>query len=397
MKVAAVRDVSEQIRGVTYAKSDASAVPRSGYSPMLRANNIGEHGLLLEDLIYVPNSKISPKQRIVPNDVVVAASSGSISVVGKTAQARSGFDGGFGAFCKVLRPGPNVDPHYFGHYFKTPSYRRVVSHLASGANINNLRKEHLDNLQIPVPPLAEQNRIAGILDATDALRAERREALAQLDTLLQSIFLDMFGDPVINPMGWEASALSEVTDEIYRYPTYFGIVYEDEGVPEIRGELIGKGGKIDTNPSELRFIAQATSDKFPRTQLAAGDLVMSVRGTIGKIGIVPAELANANMTANLIRISPARSIIDPVFLLHVALGPYFINKLSEVSSSTTIKTIKALDLKAIPIPLPSLKLQRRFSAIVEFIENQKDSQRAHLSELDTLFASLQFRAFRGEL
>ena len=93
MKVAAVRDISEQIRGVTYAKSDASAVPRSGYSPMLRANNIGEHGLLLEDLIFVPNTKISPKQRIVPNDVVVAASSGSISVVGKTAQARIGFDG----------------------------------------------------------------------------------------------------------------------------------------------------------------------------------------------------------------------------------------------------------------------------------------------------------------
>ena len=149
MKIAAVRDISEQIRGVTYAKSDASATPKSGYSPMLRAINIGEYGLLLEDLIFVPNSKISPKQRIVSNDVVVATSSGSISVVGKTAQARLGFDGGFGAFCKVLRPGPDVDPHYFGHYFKTPSYRRVVSQLASGANINNLRKEHLDNLPIP--------------------------------------------------------------------------------------------------------------------------------------------------------------------------------------------------------------------------------------------------------
>ena len=397
MKVAAVRDISEQIRGVTYAKSDASAVPRSGYSPMLRANNIGEHGLLLEDLIFVPNTKISPKQRIVPNDVVVAASSGSISVVGKTAQARIGFDGGFGAFCKVLRPGPDVDPHYFGHYFKTSSYRRFVSQLASGANINNLKKEHLDNLLIPLPPLAEQKRIAAILDAADALRAKRREVLAQLDSLLQSTFLDMFGDPVTNPMGWEAPALSEVTDEIYRYPTYFGIVYENEGVPEIRGELIGKGGKLDADPSELRFIAQVTSDKFPRTQLAAGDLVMSVRGTIGKIGIVPAELANANITANLIRISPARSIIDPVFLLHVTLGPYFLNQLSRASSSTTIKTIKALDLKVIPIPLPPLDLQRRFAAIVESVEHQKARQRAHLAELDTLFASLQSHAFRGDL
>ena len=188
MKVATVRDISDQVRGVTYAKSEASAVPRSGYSPMLRANNIGEHGLLLDNLIFVPNAKISRKQRIVPNDVIVAASSGSISVVGKTAQARLGFDGGFGAFCKVLRPGPDVDPHYFGHYFKTPSYRRVVSQLASGANINNLKKEHLDNLLIPLPPLAEQQRIAGILDAADALRTKRRETLAQLDVLLQSTF-----------------------------------------------------------------------------------------------------------------------------------------------------------------------------------------------------------------
>ena len=103
------------------------------------------------------------------------------------------------------------------------------------------------------------------------------------------------------------------------------------------------------------------------------------------------------MTANLIRISPARSIIDPVFLLHVALGPYFLNQLSRASSSTTIKTIKALDLKAIPIPLPPLDLQHRFAAIVESIEQQKARQRAHLAELDTLFASLQSRAFRGDL
>ena len=296
-----------------------------------------------------------------------------------------------------ILPKEGVSRDYLFYFLRTPDIVNLATSRCSGANLPRLGPKQLASFQIPLPPLAEQKRIAEILDAADAVRATRREALAQLDTLLQSTFLDMFGDPVTNPMGWEALALSEVTEEIYRYPTYFGIVYETEGVPEIRGELIGKGGKIDADPSELRFIAQATSDKFPRTQLAAGDLVMSVRGTIGKIGIVPAELINANMTANLIRISPARSIIDPVFLLHVALGPYFLNQLSRASSSTTIKTIKALDLKVIPIPLPPLDLQCRFAAIVDSVEQQMARQRAHLTELDTLFASLQSRAFRGDL
>ena len=245
--------------------------------------------------------------------------------------------------------------------------------------------------------MAEQKRIAGILDAADALRAKRREALAQIDTFLQSTFLDMFGDLVTNPLAWKAPALREITDEIYRYPTYYGIAYENDGVPEIRGELIRENGRLDIGRDKLRFISQATSDRFPRTQLAPGDLVMSVRGTIGKIGIVPNEFVNANITANLIRISPDRSIIDPIFLLHVGLGPYFISKLSEASSSTTIKTIKARDLAAISIPLPPLELQRRFAAIVESVDEQESRQRAHLAELDNLFASLQSRAFRGDL
>ena len=266
-----------------------------------------------------------------------------------------------------------------------------------GATMKHVNRGQFLGTKIPLPSLAEQQRIAGILDATDALRAKRREALGQLDTLLQSTFLDMFGDPVTNPMRWKTPALSEVTDEIYRYPTYFGIIYTDAGVPEIRGELIGQRGELDTDPQKLRFIAQATSDKFPRTQLTVGDLVMSVRGTIGKVGIVPPELIGANITANLIRISPARSIIDPVFLLHLALGPYFLSQLSKASSSTTIKTIKAPDLKAIPILLPPLDLQHRFATIVESIEQQRALQRAHLAELDTLFASFQSRAFRGDL
>ena len=401
MKVAAVRDISEQIRGVTYAKSDASAVPRSGYSPMLRANNIGEHGLLLEDLIFVPNTKISPKQRIVPNDVVVAASSGSISVVGKTAQARIGFDGGFGAFCKVLRPGPDVDPHYFGHYFKTSSYRRFVSQLASGANINNLKKEHLDNLLIPLPPLAEQKRIAGILDATDALRAKRREALGQLDTLLQSTFLDMFGEPATNPMGWEERHLPDLVSKrkhaLKRGP-FGGALKKEIFVPEGFKVYEQKNVIYDDFEIGSYFIKKSDYERLVPFKVSSNNLLISCSGTIGRIAAVPLHAAPGVMNQALLKIDLDESIMLNSFFLGLWRSQSFEQQVLGMTHGTGMKNMKSMaELKGINFLVPSLDIQHRFATIVESVEQQKASQRTHLAELDTLFASLQSRAFRGDL
>ena len=402
MKVAAVRDISEQIRGVTYVKSDASAVPRSDYSPILRANNIGEHGLLLEDLIFVPNTKISPKQRIVPNDIVVAASSGSISVVGKTAQARIGFDGGFGAFCKVLRPGPDVDPHYFGHYFKTPSYRRVVSKLASGANINNLKKEHLDNLQILLPPLAEQKRIAGILDAADALRAKRREAIAQLDTLLQSTFLDMFGDPVVNPMGWHVARLED-----YFSKTRAGTCCGPFGSALKKHEYVEDGipvwGIDNVKPNEFiqersLFITPAKFARLRRYSVDPGDILISRAGTVGRMCVALPTVEQSIIGSNLIRLTLNPGAMLPVYF--TCLYTFCGERLPGLRTSGDNKSYSFLNttrLKSLVVPLPPLNLQHRFAAIVQSVEQQWASQRGHLAELDILFASLQARAFRGDL
>ena len=393
MKVAAVRDISEQIRGVTYAKSDASAVPRSGYSPMLRANNIGEHGLLLEDLIFVPNTKISPKQRIVPNDVVVAASSGSISVVGKTAQARIGFDGGFGAFCKVLRPGPDVDPHYFGHYFKTSSYRRFVSQLASGANINNLKKEHLDNLLIPLPPLAEQKRIARILDAADALRAKRREALTQLDTLLQSTFLDMFGDPVTNPMGWKERRI----DSVFKVarggsprPIQAYLTESDDGLNWI---MIGDAS------ADSRYIISTKKRIKPEglsksRMVHKGDFLLTNSMSFGKPYILKTE---GCIHDGWLVLSPKDKQVSADFFHSLLSTGALYREFSKKAAGAVVKNLNTKLVSQILVPVPPLDLQHRFAAIVESVEQQKASQRAHLDELDTLFASLQSRAFRGDL
>ena len=107
-------------------------------------------------------------------------------------------------------PTRRVESRYLYHFLRTVDFYG----LASATTVPALRKSELERLPVPLPPLAEQKRIAGILDAADALRAKRREALAQLDTLLQATFLDMFGDPVTNPMKWDRSALGEVGEVI---------------------------------------------------------------------------------------------------------------------------------------------------------------------------------------
>ena len=397
MKVAAVRDISEQIRGVTYAKSDASATPRSGYSPMLRANNIGEHGLLLEDLIYVPNSKISPKQRIVTNDVVVAASSGSISVVGKTAQARQGFDGGFGAFCKVLRPGPDVDPHYFGHYFKTPSYRRVVSQLAAGANINNLKNEHLDNLRIPLPPLTKQKRIARILDAADVLRAKRRESLALLDSLLLSTFLELFGDPATNPMGWVETPFGGIATDtklgLVRSSKEFGWDFE---IPYVRMNAVTRNGHFLADEVQS---THATPEEAEIFALRPGDFLFNTRNSkdlVGKVCVFPGP-EGWLFNNNLMRVR-FRADVEPWVIAMQFRFRRVQHELGKRKSGTTsVFAIYWKSLRTLPVLVPPSDLQHRFAGIVEAVGRQKASQRTHLAELDTLFASLQSRAFQGDL
>lgn len=143
-------------------------------------------------------------------DILIAASSGSKDIVGKAASIVEDFEGGFGAFCKVIRPNKKVNHNFLGFYFQSPVYRRTISHLSAGANINNLRSSDLDDLQIPLPPLEKQKEIAEKLDKADLLRKKDQELLAQYDELAQAIFIDMFGDPVENEKGWNEHKLSNI-------------------------------------------------------------------------------------------------------------------------------------------------------------------------------------------
>jgi type I restriction enzyme, S subunit len=388
------------LRGVTYQKQDVSTTERDGFLPILRAGNITDCGLTFDDLIYVPSSKISLKQMVRKNDVVIAASSGSIEVVGKAAPALADFKGGFGAFCKVLRPYKEVDPVYFSHFFKTPDYRRRISFLAAGANINNLRNEDLDGLQIPLPPLAEQQRIAAILDAADTLRAKRREAIAQLDSFLQSTFIDMFGDPVRNEKGWE---ICKVSDYVSAFQGGKNVDPEDlKIVTKNRVVKVSSVTSMIFRPEESKPLPD--SYEPPKEHfIKPGDLLFSRANTSELVGAVayvkstPQNITLADKVWRFVWKNPLK--VEPLFVWMLFQSPAVRLEISRRATGTSgsmknISQSKTLSIQTIHPPLP---LQHRFATIVESVEQQKARMQAHLAELDALFASLQARAFNGEL
>lgn len=186
--------------------------------------------------------------------------------------------------------------------------------------------------------------------------------------------------------------IGELCKEIYRYPTYFDIEYVQDGVPEIRGELIGSDGYLSYGDT-YRFISRETASKFPRTALEVDDIVMTVRGTLGKVAIVPERLVGGNITANLLRISPDSAKINSKYLWRYMRSEEFLRVLEQASSSTTIKTITMPGLKGINVPCPSLEQQKRIVAVLDKADVLRAKRRKAIEQLDALAQAIFIEMF----
>ena len=276
-------------------------------------------------------------------------------------------------------------------------YDRLVDRAAKGKTLN---KAKLKILQIPLPPLAEQKRIAGILDAADALRAKRREALAQLDTLLQSTFLDMFGDPARS--GWTMVTVEAVASSqsgAVRTGPFGSQLLHSEFVDEgIRVLGIDNAVANEFREGEPRFITAQKYEQLRRYTVRPRDVLITIMGTCGRCAVVPDGICTAINTKHICCITLDHGRCLPEFMHAYFLEHPIARRYLERSAKGAIMSgLNMRIIKALPIPAAPLDLQHRFAAIVQSVEQQKTSQRAHLDELDTLFASLQSRAFRGDL
>lgn len=263
---------------------------------------------------------------------------------------------------------------------------------AMGATLN---KAKLKQVLIPLPPLPEQRRIAAILDKADALRAKRRAAIDKLDQLLKSVFLDMFGDPLTNPYGFDVCTLEEISDKSDRIN--YGVVQPggefSNGIPLVRvGDI--EGGRLDA--SSIKHIDPEIESAYTRSRLRGNELLISCVGSIGTVAIVPDSAIGFNIARAITRIPlkhPESRAFVKACLQTVATQSYFMEKTRTVSQPT----LNVEFVKQTPVLSPPTELQQRFSSIASALELQKRQMQVSATQLDTLFASLQHRAFSGEL
>jgi type I restriction enzyme S subunit len=286
---------------------------------------------------------------------------------------------------KVLRPSSELDPKF--------AFRVLRSiHLPDGGYDRHFK--YLKRARVPVPPLEKQRRIAAILDKADELRAKRRAALEQLDTLTQAIFLDMFRDRLGGTAQDDWISLNELIDP--ERPICYGILKPgpdlDRGVPYVRVVDMRDGG-IDH--SSVRRTSDQIDHQYRRSRLRSGDLLMSIRGHVGRLALVPEELDGANITQDSARVAIAQG--EPLFVMEYLRTPLAQRWMQRNTKGVAVRGINIGDVRRIPVPDVALADQQRFVCIAKSAIKTCAATRAAAQRDEELFHSLQSRAFCGEL
>lgn len=323
---------------------------------------------------------------------------------GKIAHARITKRFGFGSteFHVIRAQTGTLDDRYIYQYLRTPSVRAEgVRRMTGSAGQKRVPKAFLDALLVPLPSLHEQRRIAAVLDKADALRVQRRAAIAKLDELLQSVFIEMFGDPLTNPKKFPVRSLPEFytnAQEGTKCGPFGSALKKSElvesGVPVWNMDNIAPSGRM-----LLPFRMWITEEKYRQLEaysVRSGDILISRAGTVGKMCVAETGDFPSVLSTNLIRVRLGSKLL-PLFF--VSLMTYCKGRVGRLKAGPdgAFTHMSTGILDTLQFPYPPVALQQRFAQITERIEAQKQAMHRAAEKSETLFASLQQRAFSGKL
>ena len=363
--------LADQIRGVSYKKKNLHDTLDENSVILLRANNIINGKLDFTDVLYVDKSVISDTQYLKYGDILISASSGSKKVIGKAASFHSQCKCTFGAFCKVIRPHKDVR-EFLRIYFQSSAYRRQISHLALGANINNIRNEHIDSLQLEIPNETARKQIVNKIDLLQKILTKKQQILSDLDELIKARFVEMFGDPVQNSLNKPMVKLESLGD------------WKSGGTPARSNPNFYDGninwfsaGELDSlylSKSKEKITEEAVR-KSSTKLFAKGSMLIGMYDTAAfKMGILK-EPSCANQACANIRANEKINVIWLYYELQ-AMKKYFLNQRHGVrQKNLTLKMIKQFE-----IPYFDLSLQNEFSNFVQQVDKSKFENIVYLNK-----------------
>jgi type I restriction enzyme S subunit len=292
--------------------------------------------------------------------------------------------------CRIAVSSLKLDNAYLFHFL--PVALKAIEAVTPYVTVKHLSVKTICDIEIPLPPLLEQQRIADMLGRVEASRAKRRAALAQLDTLTQSIFRDMFGDHHAIFVKWPSKKLGDLLDFLTSGSRGWATHYADSGDLFLRIQNV-RYDELLLN--DVAYVSAPETAEARRTRVEPGDVLLSITADLGRSAVVPKDIGIAFVNQHL---SILRSkILVPRFLSAYLASPVAQRQISGRNKKAVKAGLNFDDIRSLDVPFPPLALQQDFARRADFSDKLKTLHRASFAEMGALSASLQHRAFQGEL
>jgi type I restriction enzyme S subunit len=356
--------------------------------PFISAGNLSNGELKPSSFNYISEEcfNLLSNGKVIDNDILFCLR-GSL---GKFAVVKNIVNGAIASSLVIIRNNQKIDLNFLKHYLGSPLCQREINQFENGAAQPNLSAKDLKNFKIPLPPLTEQKRIAAILDKADAIRRKRQQAIQLADDFLRAVFLDMFGDPVTNPKGWEVKKFAEIgtldrgksKHRPRNEPKLLGGSH-----PLIQtGDVANSKGYITSYKSTYSDLGLEQSRKW-----SAGTLCITIAANIAKTGILTFD---ACFPDSVVGFKPNEQATTE----YVQAWIGFLQKILEANAPESAqKNINLAILRDLDIPLPPLSLQDKYSEIVASIVSLNGKLDSGVCVNGEFFNSLSQKAFAGQL
>lgn len=281
-----------------------------------------------------------------------------------------------------------LNTRYFYYFMK--NYLDVLRTRTKGGIIKYIRLNDIADAEIPLPAMEEQKKIAARLDAVSDLLAKQKQLLSEQDTLIQSTFYDMFGDPIKNEKGWKIEKLSSVSD------SRLGKMLDAKKQNEANQYPYLANYNVQWfcfNLSDVRKMSFDHNEKC-EFELKKGDVLVCEGGDVGRCAIWKEQIQECYFQKALHRVRCNPNFLNPIFLMHLFYNISICNGFEKiVGNKATIAHLTGVKLKALEIPVPPLELQQKFAAVAEQIESEKSKIKSAIAETQTLFNALMSEYF----